>query len=98
MNLSGISDNISIKEIGAGHYFKIARKTCKDSQGRNLFIRLKGMEWTSTEDDVRKFLEGVSIVELIMTKTPTGRPTGRYELNDNARPLKKGGILYRVGH
>jgi len=76
MNLSGISDNISIKEIGAGHYFKIARKTCKDSQGRNLFIRLKGMEWTSSEDDVRKFMEGVSIVELIMTKTPTGRPTG----------------------
>merc|ERR1719474_2223949 len=34
------------------------------------------MEWSSTEDDVRKFLEDVSIVELIMTKTPTGRPTG----------------------
>ena len=76
MNLSGISEYIAMKEIGAGHYFKIARKTCKDSQGRNLFIRLKGMEWTSTEEDVRNFLEGVSIEELIMTKTPTGRPTG----------------------
>ena len=77
LNLSGISEGIAIKEIGAGHYFKIARKTCKDSQGRNLFIRLKGMEWTSTEDDVRNFLADVSIAELIMTKTPTGRPTGK---------------------
>jgi len=76
LNLSGISDNIAIKEIGAGAYFKIAKKTSKDSQGRNLFIRLKGMEWTATEEDVRKFLADVSIVELIMTKTSTGRPTG----------------------
>jgi len=76
MNLSGIADDIAIKEIGAGIYFKIARKSGQNSQGRNLFIRLKGMEWSSTEDDVRKFLEDVSIVELIMTKTPTGRPTG----------------------
>ena len=76
LNLSGISDNIAIKEIGAGAYFKIAKKTNKDSQGRNLFIRLKGMEWTAAEEDVRKFLADVSIVELIMTKTSTGRPTG----------------------
>ena len=89
MNLSGVSEYIAMKEIGAGHYFKIARKTCKDSQGRNLFIRLKGMEWTSTEEDVRKFLADVSIEELIMTKTPTGRPTGR----TLRKALKEGGIL-----
>ena len=80
MNLSGISENIVIKEIGPGAYYKIARKTCKDSQGRNLFIRLKGMEWTSTEEDVRNFLGDVSIAELIMTKTSTGRPTGRDDI------------------
>ena len=34
------------------------------------------MEWTTSEDQVRNFLKDCEIDEMIMTKTPTGRPTG----------------------
>jgi len=52
------------------------KKTCEDLQGGDLFIRIKGLELTSTEDDVRRFLADVSIVELIMSRSDRGKPTG----------------------
>ena len=52
------------------------KKTCEDFQGGDLFIRIKGLELTSTEDDVRRFLADVSIVELIMSRSDRGKPTG----------------------
>ena len=76
MDLSNIAMNIARKEIGANVYYKCAKKTGKKEGDRNLFLRFKGMDWSVTEDDIHRFLPDVSIVELIMTKTPTGRPTG----------------------
>merc|ERR1719300_164843 len=52
------------------------KKTCEDFQEGDLFIRIKGLELTSTEDDVRRFLADVSIVELIMARSDRGKPTG----------------------
>jgi len=64
------------KEVNANIFFKYARKTTKETGGKNVFVRLKGMEWQTSEDQVRSFLSDCDIVKLIMTKTPTGRPTG----------------------
>jgi len=64
------------KEVSASIFFKFARKTTKEPGSRNLYVRLKGMEWQTSEDQVRSFLSDCEIVKLIMTKTPTGRPTG----------------------
>ena len=52
------------------------KKSCEDFQGGDLFIRIKGLDLTSTEDDVRSFLADVSIVELIMSRSDRGKPTG----------------------
>jgi len=68
--------HISMKEVGLDAYYKLVKKTESEAAGRNVYIRLKGMEWTATEEDVRKFLISCSIDEILMTKTPTGRPTG----------------------
>merc|ERR1719300_401845 len=48
------------------------KKSCEDFQGGDIFIRIKGFELTSTEDDVRRFLADVSIVELIMSRSDRG--------------------------
>ena len=64
------------KQVSATIFFKYARKTTKEAGGKNVFIRLKGMEWQTSEEQVRSFLSDCDIVKLIMTKTPTGRPTG----------------------
>lgn len=64
------------KQVSATIFFKYARKTTKEAGGKNVFVRLKGMEWQSSEEQVRCCLSDCDIVKLIMTKTPTGRPTG----------------------
>merc|ERR1712058_122459 len=54
----------------------IAKKTYSHSQEKNLFIHIKGLDLTSSEDDVRRFLADVSIVEFLMITVCRKRPTG----------------------
>ena len=68
--------DVEAEEVDEAAFFKFATKFERDESGNNVFIRLKGMEWTTSEDQVRNFLKDCVIDELIMTKTPTGRPTG----------------------
>ena len=63
------------QETNSYLYYKHVKKTNK-ADGNNVYIRLKGMEWGTTEADVRKFLHDVDIVNIIMVTNSTGRPTG----------------------
>ena len=76
LTFPGEYGNISMREVGLDIYYKLVKKTENEASGRNVYIRIKGMEWSATEEDLRKFLSSCSIVEILMTKTPTGRPTG----------------------
>jgi len=64
------------EEVDEAIFFKFATKFEKNKDGNNVFIRLKGLEWDTSTDQIRKFLEDCEIVQIVMTKTPTGRPTG----------------------
>ena len=68
--------NIASKETNSNIFYKYAKKVAKEESGKNLYIRLKGMEWQKTEQDVREFLADADVEQIIMTKTPTGRATG----------------------
>ena len=68
--------NILSKETNSNMFFKFAKKSAREPAGKNLYIRLKGMEWQRTEDDVRGFLSDADVEKVIMTKTSTGRSTG----------------------
>ena len=63
-------------EVDEAAFFKFATKFERDESGNNVFIRLKGMEWTTSEDQIKNFLNDCKIEQIVMTKTPTGRPTG----------------------
>ena len=67
---------VRTEEVEEAIFFKFATKFEKNEKGNNVFIRLKGMEWETSENQIRKFLEDCDIVQIVMTKTPTGRPTG----------------------
>ena len=69
-------DTVTAKEVSSAVYFKYARRSDNEKNGSNVYIRLKGMEWSVTEEAIKQFLSDCRIARIIMTKTPTGRPTG----------------------
>lgn len=48
-------------------------------------VRLRGLPWAATEDDVKQFLDGCSILTVVLTVTKEGRATGEafVELHDS---------------
>lgn len=46
----------------------------KKEDGR--FVRLRGLPYSATEEQIKEFLEGITVVEVIFTSTSSGRPSG----------------------
>ena len=44
---------VKAEEVDEALFFKFATKFERDELGNNVFIRLKGMEWTTSEDQIR---------------------------------------------
>eukprot|EP00092_Neocalanus_flemingeri_P090016 GFUD01113990.1.p1 GENE.GFUD01113990.1~~GFUD01113990.1.p1 ORF type:complete len:271 (+),score=68.81 GFUD01113990.1:122-814(+) len=42
----------------------------------NTFIRLKGLVWSATAKDIRTFLKGCNVKEVVLTTTSNGKPSG----------------------
>ena len=47
---------VEAEEVDEALFFKCATKFERDELGKNVFIRLKGLEWTASEDQVRNFI------------------------------------------
>eukprot|EP00092_Neocalanus_flemingeri_P009845 GFUD01010609.1.p1 GENE.GFUD01010609.1~~GFUD01010609.1.p1 ORF type:complete len:665 (+),score=138.94 GFUD01010609.1:239-2233(+) len=67
---------VCIQETDSDTYNKHARKVEKIENEENTFIRLKGLVWSATAKDIRTFLKGCNVKEVVLTTTSNGKPSG----------------------
>merc|ERR1719228_2332433 len=68
--------NVALQETDAENYIKNVRKVEKTGNEKNVYIRLKGLVWSATEDDIEIFLHDCKVKELFLTTNEKGKPTG----------------------
>jgi len=66
---------IIIEETTIETYNKHARKTEKFDGEENVYIQLRGLVWSATEDDIKTFLHDCNVKEVVLT-TNSGKPSG----------------------
>merc|ERR1712106_394052 len=67
---------IGIEETDIDTYYRHVKKKSKLENEENTFIRLRGLVWNATEDDIRTFLHDSKIKEVILTANAKGKPSG----------------------
>eukprot|EP00092_Neocalanus_flemingeri_P057764 GFUD01068728.1.p1 GENE.GFUD01068728.1~~GFUD01068728.1.p1 ORF type:complete len:695 (+),score=186.75 GFUD01068728.1:59-2086(+) len=67
---------VIVEETDKDNYTKHIRKLDKVNTEENTFIRLRGLVWSATEEDIKTFLLDCNVKEVVLTTNDRGRPTG----------------------
>ena len=67
---------IGLEETDIDTYYKHVKKTARLENEDNTFIRMKGLVWSATIEDIRSFLHDSNIKEIILTTNDRGKPSG----------------------
>eukprot|EP00092_Neocalanus_flemingeri_P005364 GFUD01005780.1.p1 GENE.GFUD01005780.1~~GFUD01005780.1.p1 ORF type:complete len:453 (-),score=128.18 GFUD01005780.1:40-1398(-) len=67
---------VIVEETDKDNYNKHIRKLDKADTEENTFIRLRGLVWSATEEDIKTFLHDCNVKEVVLTTNDRGRPTG----------------------
>ena len=67
---------VIVEETDGESYAKHKKKIKKLETEENTFIQLRGLIWSATVEDIKKFLYDTKIKKTIIKKNESGRPTG----------------------
>eukprot|EP00092_Neocalanus_flemingeri_P057766 GFUD01068730.1.p1 GENE.GFUD01068730.1~~GFUD01068730.1.p1 ORF type:complete len:386 (+),score=116.20 GFUD01068730.1:59-1159(+) len=68
--------SVFVTETDMETYNKHIIKVEKMDTEENTFIRLRGLVWSATEEDIKTFLNDCNVKEVVLTTNDRGRPTG----------------------
>jgi heterogeneous nuclear ribonucleoprotein F/H len=67
---------VIVEETDSETYDRHVKKVEKMDVDENSFIRLKGLVWSATEEDVKTFLHDCKVMKVVIAKNEGGKPTG----------------------
>jgi len=67
---------VVVEETGCEYYKKHTMKMEKVETEENTFIRLRGLVWSATVEDIKKFLHDCQVKKVVLKKDERGRATG----------------------
>jgi len=67
---------IIVEETDSESYKKHNKKVQKVDTEENTFIQLRGLIWSATVEDIKKFLHDCKVKKVVIKKNEQGRPTG----------------------
>jgi len=67
---------VTVEESDGETYEKHNKKLQKVENEDNTFIQLRGLVWSATVEDIKKFLHDCKVKKVVIKKNEQGRPTG----------------------
>jgi len=67
---------VTVEESDGENYEKHSKKLQKMENEDNTFIQLRGLIWSATVEDIKKFLSDCKVKKVVIKKNEHGRPTG----------------------
>jgi len=67
---------VIVEESNSESYEKHNKKVQKLENEENTFIQLRGLIWSATVEDIKKFLHDCKVKKVVIKKNEHGRPTG----------------------